>query len=344
MSKNSLTLEELIKKHGGELPEVTPNTLKQKLRIIVRGVYGIQKLRVQLGNRIIASIYAKLGIAPGKKPKKVAEEFLKFIRMEFERITDAIVEEEGSGTQKNSDSITTILGKENRGLISDRVELGLTSNYLDLLKMEKDTFKEIEVILNENISDPDFCIWEWLKSSDVSGCGPAMAAVIISEYDINKSIYVSKMWSYAGLDVARDGRGRGRYENHLVERDYINKKGEPDTKKGISFNPFLKTKLMGVLGPQFLRQQRHNDHYAKIFYDYRNRLEQRQDTKDVIKIVKGKSKIEEDKKNLRKNRAMRYMVKMFIKDLYVEWRTRANLPVELPYEQAKLGHQPHTVI
>ncbi len=39
----------------------------------------------------------------------------------------------------------------------------------------------------------------------------------------------------------------------------------------------------------------------------------------------------------RKNMAIRYMVKMFLKDLWVAWRTLEGLPVTPDYAEAKLG-------
>lgn len=36
--------------------------------------------------------------------------------------------------------------------------------------------------------------------------------------------------------------------------------------------------------------------------------------------------------------AKRYMIKMFIKDLYVIWRTIEGLPVREPYQVEYLGH------
>lgn len=39
----------------------------------------------------------------------------------------------------------------------------------------------------------------------------------------------------------------------------------------------------------------------------------------------------------RKNMAIRYMVKVFLKDLWVAWRTLEGLPVTPDYAEAKLG-------
>ena len=36
------------------------------LRVMVRGAYDLQKLRIQMGNRIVGNFKAKLGQAPGE--------------------------------------------------------------------------------------------------------------------------------------------------------------------------------------------------------------------------------------------------------------------------------------
>ena len=75
-----------------------------------------------------------------------------------------------------------------------------------------------------------------------------MAGVIIAYLDPKRARHVSSFWKYAGLDVDK-GSGRSRREEHLVERDYIDRNGDAKTRLGVTYNPFLKTKLMGVLGP-----------------------------------------------------------------------------------------------
>jgi hypothetical protein len=40
----------------------------------------------------------------------------------------------------------------------------------------------------------------------------------------------------------------------------------------------------------------------------------------------------------RDHAAKRYMVKMFLKDLYVAWRTMEGLPVRVPYQEEYLNH------
>jgi len=126
-------------------------------------------------------------------------------------------------------------------VISTYSELCLISQYADLLEHEEQHFRRLGNILE------DVPIYrEFLK--DVKGVGPAMAGVMISEIDIHAARYASSLWAYAGLDVASDGRGRSRRKEHLVMREYTDKDGEVKERASITFNPFLKTKLVGVLG------------------------------------------------------------------------------------------------
>ena len=82
---------------------------------------------------------------------------------------------------------------------------------------------------------------------DVTGCGPAMAGVILSEIDIHKAEYPSSIHAYAGLDVASDGRGRSKRKEHLTEQSYLDSEGNEKTKMGITFNPFLQNKTDGCI-------------------------------------------------------------------------------------------------
>ena len=91
---------------------------------------------------------------------------------------------------------------------------------------------------------------------------------------------------------------------------------------GISFNPFLKTKLSGVLGASFLKSK--NELYATSYYEYKERLENHVDHKNKTK-------------GHRHNMAIRYMIKRFLADLHVVWRTQEGLSVSVPYSEAKLG-------
>jgi len=134
---------------------------------------------------------------------------------------------------------------------------------------------------------------------DIKGVGELMAAVIISEFNIHIATTVSKMWKFAGL-----------YPGAKLT------KGEK-----APYNKWLRTKLCGVLGASFLKSK---SPYSEFYYNYKNRW---------VSAEKGKSDMHRHKA------ATRYMVKMFLIDLYVFWRTLEGLPVRPPYQQEYLGHQ-----
>jgi hypothetical protein len=142
--------------------------------------------------------------------------------------------------------------------------------------------------------------------SKVKGCGPLMSSVILSEYDIEIATTVSKLWAFTGLAPGRD---------KLV-------KGQKAT-----FNKWLRTKMVGVLASSFLRS---GSEYRKYYDQMKGRLENEEGWK------------EEEKPGHRHRAAIRYMVKMFLKDLYVAWRTLDGLPVREPYAEEYLNKQPHS--
>jgi len=220
-------------------------------------------------------------------------------------------------------------------LISNETELALVEQYLDLEDQEQRTFKRLNVVL-ETI--PVFT--QYLTT--IKGIGPAMAGVIISEIDIHRARHSSCIWKYAGLDVAPDGAGRSKRTEHLIRVKYLTKDKEEKERDSITFNPWLKSKLIGVLATSFLRMN--NETYRKIYDDYKHRLENHarygianEAALKVEMAEKGFTKY--SAKKHRHNMSLRYMIKIFLIELYTNWRTLEGLPVSLPYAEAKLGRK-----
>lgn len=309
------------------------NATQNMIRPLVRGVYDAQKLRIEMGNRLCANFKAKLGVEPSVSEDEQlapdAEELLKTLKIAYKNLGTAVAE-----FKKMKNHSVQFTGNE---VISDFTELCLVEQYLDLEDQERRSFKRILTVLE---SVPVYT--QYL--SKVKGIGPAMAGVIISEIDIHKATYPSSIWMYAGLDVAADGRGRSRRDEHLVERAYVDKEGVDKVRKGITFNPWLKTKLVGVLAPSFLRAG--NEQYRAVYDGYKNRLENHaryglanEATLKSEMAEKGFKKY--SPKSHRHNMAMRYVVKIFLIDLHREWRKLEGLPESIPYHVAKLGMRNH---
>lgn len=278
----------------------------QYLKTIVRGSYDLQKLRIQIGNRIVGNFKVKLGQEPSESEDSLdvdSKLVLSTLRASYKKITDGV---------KNFPNRKTFKAD---GIIADYTELCLIAQYFEVERDETNHFNRLKNILE------DFPIYtEFLKG--VVGVGPVMSAIIISEFDIHKAEYPSSLWKYAGLDVAADGKGRSRKKEHLVESSYLDKEGVIKQKMGISFNPWLKTKLIGVLGTSFVRVGKGD--YNESYKNYKNRLEN-------MPVHDDKSK------GHRNAMAIRYAVKRFLVDLHREWRTIEGLTVPEEYSVAKLG-------
>lgn len=282
------------------------NTKQQNLKAIVRGAYDLQKLRIQIGNRIVINFKSRLGQEAGMPESELSSEskiILNNFRVHFKKLTDGAKSFPRQGKFKGDE------------VISNYTELCLLAQYFELEASEKQHFSRLEKILRE------FPVYTGFLR-DVKGVGPAMAGVIISEIDITRARHPSSLWKYCGLDVAQDGAGRSRRKEHQVDQEYLDKNKETQVKKGISFNPFIKTKLIGVLGSSFLRAG--DNKYSQIYNGYKNRLENHPAHKEKTK-------------GHRHNMAIRYMVKQFLVDLHAEWRTVEGLPTSAPYSEGKLG-------
>ena len=140
---------------------------------------------------------------------------------------------------------------------------------------------------------------------NVSGCGPALAGDLLSEFKVENVYYIGQLFKYAGI-VGSTKRVKGQ------KADY---------------NVYLKKRLLGVLPGSFLKAR---SPYAVYYYEYRIRM-----------IQRWMNASEEEKKNLTINHqhmmANRFMVQRFVKDYYMAFRRIMDIPEIRPYEEEKLG-------
>lgn len=128
---------------------------------------------------------------------------------------------------------------------------------------------------------------------------------------------------YVG-DVVVSQHGRKMGDTEMVK--YVDAEGNRKLKRSITYNPFVKTKLMGVLTGCLIKAK--DPVYSKIYYDYKARL-------DNSPRYEGYTPAH---KNMM---AQRYMIKQFLRNLHTEWRHLEGLPIYEPYEVEKLGNKPH---
>ena len=215
--------------------------------------------------------------------------------------------------------------------------------------------KSIEKMLSKRLKGVPIYT-EWL--SKVKGVGPIAAGWIVGTIDIHKATTVSKIWQYCGLNP---GLVRGKKE--VAATDYKKSMGEilgenerkSGTKYVVStnemirgdrltpgfvspFNKSLKTALVGVLADGFIKSR--SNYAIEFYYTRKARTEQ---SAVKIKNDSGSDRKDDGKpwsevsKGHRDRDAKRYMIKMFLKDLYVVWRQLEGLPVRAPYAEEYLG-------
>lgn len=124
------------------------------------------------------------------------------------------------------------------------------------------------------------------------------------------------------VHISEHGRRKGDTEMF----EYTDKNGNTAMKRGITYNPVIKTKLMGVLTGCLLKAK--DPTYSTIYYDYKKRLD-------------NSNKYQNASDGHKNMMAQRYMIKQFLRNLWTTWRDLEGLPVDNPYEVEKLGNLPH---
>ena len=309
---------------------------KEMLAGLVSTFYQIQKVRIQTGNKVVAHFYNKLGVERAEKlieqkkgVRKTAVDFIDVLREQHKRIADAL-----SDVKLLREGRFLDLAQDRRGVFDSFSEYNWMINYNSLLVQEGNTLKEVLRTLER------FPIWtEFL--SKIKGFGPTMGGVVVSFVDIYKADTPASLWAYAGLDVVtinnkgeEDGRGRGRYKEHLVLVNYENREGKNDQRWSVTFNPFLKTKLVGVLADIFIKMN--TPRYKTEYDNYKARITARE-------IVTSAADAEyTPKRPIHIERmAKRYMIKRLLVDIYKVWREMEGLEVVPEYSERRLDMTHH---
>ena len=169
---------------------------------------------------------------------------------------------------------------------------------------------------------------------DVKGVGEMMAAVMITQFDIHKATTVSKMWQFSGMNPGQVHGKKwkklpgGRRE--LIVTDTMVRGDKKEKGFVCPFNAFLKAKMLGVLGSSFLKS---SSPYRTYYDNMKHRLE----SSDWGTASKHPTDPARPKAGHQHKAANRYMVKQFLRDLYVAWRTLEGLEVRPPYAEEFLS-------
>lgn len=388
----------------------TNNIDNNLIRSMVRGSYDMQQLRIQMGNRITANFKTKLGITPDgmseNELEKAEKKVLDTLRDSYRRITDGIIAEGEESVTGKLPSQKKFKGDE---IISTYTELVLVDQYMTLLRDEEKQFSNLGkimvgipiydtflsqiqgigpamagIIISEiDITKAEYSssLWKYAgldvvtygKYTDDKGKEHTLTAWEIEAY-FNRKGESGEMLAEGKYPVTYHDAGRSRRDFCLVDRVYTTKEGDEATKKSITYNPFLKTKLIGVLGSSLLRSGKNATVDGKRLGGVK-RLELAKEkgfvknkessastddqVTDFLRMLGHEVKVEmspyaevyynyknrlsndprhkEKSEGHRHNMAVRYMVKRFLVNLYAAWRPLEGLIAAEEYSVAKLG-------
>jgi hypothetical protein len=170
----------------------------------------------------------------------------------------------------------------------------LEKHYKELYKIEKAIDKDIKELIK------DVPIYKtYLK--DIKGIGHIFSAGLISQIDITKADHASSIWKFCGL--------------------------APDQKrvkgKKINWNPFLKA-LCFKIGESFIKSKgpyREIYDTSRAYYEKKFPKEVKVEGTKIVKYTKGHKYA----------MAKRRTVKLFLSELYAEWRKQSGLNVSEPF-------------
>ena len=286
----------------------------RQLRSWIRAFYDIQKLRNNIGNKIIAAHYALLGIGSdkskeqAKKEDKKKKDYLDALPAVARRVPDQLVAMKSRGDFKPSAEMFN-----GQPIIADWSELCLMKMYTYLLDKEHAHEKYIADLL------PEFPIWNEFLSK-IHGLSTLLAASFISEFDMRIATTPAKLFSLCGL--GRDKLGRMQNGHNLIWAEYLDKDGKIGYKESLSYNKFLKMTCFKLSTGQV----RQKGPYCSTYYDYKARKLQ-----DPAWAGSKKARFH--------MASLRFISKAFLVDLWNVWRPLEGLDVRPGYAQEKL-HMP----
>ncbi len=345
---DTVRVNEMIERDDADTAAVpvirtTGDIRKDMLIDLVSSLYQVQKLRIQLGNKLVAHFYRKLGIDAAqtlieqqKGANKAKVDFIDVLKVQYRRITDALAEHNVIERRQ-----FIKVAEKARGVFDEFTEFSQMTEYRQLLSSENRILKSIEESLE------GFPIWtEFLNTSRVSG---PRSVVLSSPPSIStRQNPLPAFMRFAGLDVVpinnkgvEDNRGRGRYREHLVKVNYIDKDGKDAVRDSITFSPTLKTKLVGVLANIFIKQN--TPVYRKEYDDYKARITERENVLEKEAKASGNTKFKKRTPGHLNAMAKRYCIKILLIHIYQHWRALEGLEVVPDYYMAKLSSTPHHV-
>jgi hypothetical protein len=171
-------------------------------------------------------------------------------------------------------------------------------------------------------------------------------------------IEVAKYREEMGPIVSIISGDDGKPKDYIYQSDDLIRGDKATPGYVLPYNKALRTALIGILAPGFIKYVKTCDackameketrpalnchcersHYAiQYYYPYKARLEQERNPINSLGNKDDGKAWGDVSKGHRDNAAKRYMIKIFLQDFYVAWRTLEGLPVREPYAEEYLG-------
>ena len=235
---------------------------------------------------------------------------------------DEMEEEENNKTKLDVERLSKLKNKELRILVesfydmqklrismSNRVFAYTKAGLIEYINPEtalsklKEAEKELEKEIKEVVTKHP--LWDaWFK--DIKGIGPIMAAGVIAwRDDVAKADTVSAFWKFHGMAPSQTIRKRG---------------------EKLDYSPKAKTHVFKC-GMQLLKAK---SHYADIYYETKEKYAAREDIKQKHESGDAKGGMKSYKLHIH-SMSLRKMIKRFLADTWIMWRTVEGLSVTKPY-------------
>lgn len=330
---------------------------REALRRAVRYFYDTQKLRIASGNRAAdPDSYKIVEDKKTGKEKKVKKNVSKAqmnnaLEAVLAHIRPDLLAEEGVQPERTA---PPTLDEQDREYLQRQQHV--------LMLLEGDTLKRISELLK------DIPIAAWI--SQQKGIGPTMAGVLVSEIDITKCDTPSALWAYAGLHTdletgaaVRRRRGQVANWNSFLKTKTVKVMAECMIKANsdwrVHYDSYKMRKTnqlvdvcMSCQGAGKLKAV--DDEFSNT------PLGKQYATLEEAERALGKEEVERQMQAAppkgcsnckgtggpapwgrsqahRDQAAKRYMVKMFLLELWKKWRELEGLPVVPSYAEAALG-------
>ena len=251
---------------------------------------------------------------PGGKKKKIADS---------EEKEEVIIPEVESNLYESQELYTLkrkvkALEVRKSTIISDEAELVMIDSYIALERLEK---SQEYVLMNKlRKYGPEA---DWLLN--INGVAARLTGFMLTYLNPYRARHASHYVSYSGLSVEPDGKATSRIKSHMVIREYIDKDGKTAYKESLKYSSKMKAKLLTCVKLNFIKS---NSPYRDVFIEAKKKY-----------IASGMDPVTQ--KGHIFNRAIRIVAKRFIIDFWLFHRPCHSLPVDPPYEVAKLGMFDH---